>query len=155
MIGTAARLIAVALLPYFAWEMLQASAFTGMPSGGLRATLVCAMATLGDMVILILLYALSVWVFGAPQWFAPPIFARYALILLVAVIVHVGIERLMVGLGRWGYAPGHPVVPFLDVGVLVVLQPLVLVPLVFAALARWERAQSLATGLQGPSKGCQ
>jgi hypothetical protein len=41
----------------------------------------------------------------------------------------------MLGLGRWGYAAGHPVVPLLNVGVLVVLQPLILVPIVFGALA--------------------
>lgn len=45
----------------------------------------------------------------------------------------------MLGLGRWGYAAGHPVIPFLNIGVLVVLQPLILVPLVFGALAAWER----------------
>src|SRR5713101_8546476 len=87
MTGTAVRLVAVALLPYFAWEMLQAPAFTGMPRDWPAATLACAMATLGDMVILILLYALGVGIFGAP--------------------------------------------PLLGVGVLVVLQPLLLVPLVF------------------------
>src|SRR5713101_7402630 len=141
MTGTAVRLVAVALLPYFAWEMLQAPAFTGMPRDWPAATLACAMATLGDMVILVLLYALGVGIFGAPQWFASPHFARYALILLAAVVVHVGVERLMVGLGRWGYAPGHPLVPLLGVGVLVVLQPLLLVPLVFWALATWEGHQ--------------
>jgi len=130
--------VAVALLPYFAWELLQAPAFTGMPSRRLAATLACAMATGGDMVIPILLYALRVRLFGAPRWFAPPRVARYAVILLAAVVVHVGVERLMVGLGRWGYAPGHPVISLLGVGVLVVLQPLALVPLVFWALARWE-----------------
>lgn len=138
MIGPAGRLMAVALLPYFAWEMFQAPAFTGMSKDWAAATLACAIATLGDMVILILLYALGVRLFGAPCWFAPPRFARYALILLAAVVVHVGVERLMIGFGRWGYALGHPLIPLLGVGVLVVLQPLLLVPLVFWALAMWE-----------------
>jgi hypothetical protein len=141
MIGTALRLMAVALLPYFAWEMLQAPAFTGMPSDALVATLVCAVATLGDLVILLFLYALGVGLFGDPRWFVPPRFARYALVLVVAIGVHVGVERLMVGLGRWGYAAGHPLIPLLGVGVLVVVQPLVLVPLVFGALAMRERVR--------------
>ncbi len=35
-------------------------------------------------------------------------------------------------LGRWGYAPGQPLVPLLGVGVL----PVALLPAVFCALAR-------------------
>jgi hypothetical protein len=35
------RLLALTLPAYFAWEMLQAPAFTGMPKGWLQATAVC------------------------------------------------------------------------------------------------------------------
>jgi len=45
------RLLAVALPLYFAWEMVQAPFFTGMPAGWMRATLMCAQATLGDGVL--------------------------------------------------------------------------------------------------------
>ena len=67
---------------------------------------------------------------------------RYAVVLLAALAIHVMVERVMLSLGRWGYAPGHPVIPRVKVGVLVVLQPLVLVPLVFGALGGWERRPS-------------
>jgi hypothetical protein len=50
-VSTMARLLAVALPLYFAWEMLQAPLFTGMPEGWLRATAICALATLGDGVL--------------------------------------------------------------------------------------------------------
>jgi len=39
-------------------------------------------------------------------------------------------------LGRWGYSPWQPLVPLLRVGVLPVVQPVVLLPPVFWALAR-------------------
>ena len=46
------------------------------------------------------------------------------------------IERVMVHrLGRWGYQPWHPLVPVLGVGLFPVLQPIVLLPLVFWGLA--------------------
>ena len=45
------RLLAVALPLYFAWEMAQAPFFTGMPTGWVRATLMCAQAAVGDAVL--------------------------------------------------------------------------------------------------------
>ncbi len=54
---TAARLLLLALPPYFAWEMLQAPGFTGMPPGGWSATAVCAQAAVGDGVIVLVVFA--------------------------------------------------------------------------------------------------
>ena len=138
MAGPIGRLIVVTLPLYFTWEMLQAPAFTGMPEGWLAATVVCARATLGDVVIVLALFALGAGLFRSARWFVPASIGRYGVVVLAAVVIHVVIERVMLGLGRWGYAAGHPVIPLLKVGVLVVIQPLVLVPLVFGALARWE-----------------
>ena len=137
---TGARLFLIALPPYFAWEMLQAPAFTGMPPGWWAATAVCARATLGDGVIVLVVFAIGALLFRDWRWFAPPSAGRYAAVVLAGVVVQVLIEWLMVhGLGRWGYKPWHPVVPVLDVGLLVVLQPIPLLPLVFWALAHSER----------------
>jgi hypothetical protein len=38
-------LLALTLPAYFAWEMLQARAFTGVPKGWFQATAVCGVAT--------------------------------------------------------------------------------------------------------------
>ena len=47
------------------------------------------------------------------------------------------IEWVMVyRLGRWGYKPWHPIVPFLGIGVVPLLQPLVLLPFLFCVLTR-------------------
>ena len=133
------RLIIVTLPRYFTWEMLQAPAFTGMPAGWLAATAVCAQATLGDAVIVLTLFALGSCLYRDARWFVSVRGGRYGVVVLAALVIHVVVERVMLGLGRWGYAAGHPVIAFLNVGVLVVLQPLILVPLVFGALAAWER----------------
>lgn len=138
MSGVIGRLIVVTLPLYFAWEMLQAPAFTGMPEGWLAATAMCAQATLGDTVIVLALFALGAGLFRDARWFVPVRAGRYGVVVLAALVIHVVVERVMLGLGRWGYAAGHPVLPLLQVGVLVVLQPLVLVPLAFGALAAWE-----------------
>jgi hypothetical protein len=136
---TAVRVLALALPLFFAWEMAQAPAFTGMPEDWVSATAVCALAALGDGVIVLALWGTGGLLFGDPRWFAPPTLRRYAVIVLVGIGVQVLVEWVMVyGLGRWGYGPAQPILPGLRVGLLPLLQAAVLLPLVFGALARWE-----------------
>jgi len=133
------RLLVLTLPAYFAWEMLQAPAFTGMPEGWLQATAVCAVATLGDGVIVLGLFGLGWLVFRDFRWFVPPRVGRLATIVMAGIGVQVGMEWIMVyGLGRWGYAEQHPMVSFLGVGLLPILQAAVLLPVIFWTLARWE-----------------
>jgi hypothetical protein len=136
---TAVRVFALAAPVFFVWEMAQAPAFTGMPEDWVSATAVCALAALGDGVIVLALWGAGRLLFGDPRWFAPPTLPRYAAIVLVGIGVQVLVEWLMVyGLGRWGYGPGQPILPGLGVGLLPLLQAAILLPLVFGALARWE-----------------
>jgi hypothetical protein len=70
------RLLALTLPAYFAWEMLQAPAFTGMPKGWLQATAVCGVATLGDGVVVLGLFGLGWFMFRDFRWFVPPRVSR-------------------------------------------------------------------------------
>ena len=135
----AGRLLVIALPLYFAWEMLQAPAFTGMSEDWRAATAVCALAALGDGVIVLGVFGLGVLAFRDARWFTPPRLGRYAAIVVVAVAVLVAVEWVMVHrFGRWGYHPVQPVVPLVSIGILPVLQPVALLPSAFWALARWE-----------------
>jgi len=72
-------------------------------------------------------------------WFAPPSALRYSAVVLVGVALQIVVEWVMVHvLDRWGYAPSQPVLPVIGVGILPVVQPIVLLPLVFGMTARWE-----------------
>ncbi|HEV8439527.1 MAG TPA: hypothetical protein VGT40_15660 [Methylomirabilota bacterium] len=135
------RLLAIALPLYFVWEMAQAPAFTGMPQGWWAATAVCALAALGDGVIIVALWALGTVLWRDVQWFVPPRWTRYAVVVLVGIALQATIEWIMVyRLGRWGYSPAHPLVPVVKIGALPVLQAVTLSPLAFWLTARWERA---------------
>lgn len=136
---TIARLLAVALPLYFVREMLQAPAFTGMPAGWVAATAVCPLATAGDGVIVLLVFAIDALAFRDARWFVPPRSGRYATVVLLGVAIQVAVERVMVHrLGRWVYQPSQPLVPLVEIGILPFLQPLVLLPLTFWGLARME-----------------
>jgi len=143
---TCIRLLIIALPLYFAWEMLQMPAFTGLPESLLVATAWCAVATLGDGALVLVVFLIAGVLFTNPRWFAPPRLGRYAIAVLIGVLLNVAAEWLLAhGMGLWGYAPWQPLVPVVDVGVLAVLQPVVLLPLSLWLLARWER-RSPATG---------
>jgi hypothetical protein len=91
--GVVGRLIVVTLPLYFAWEMLQAPAFTGMPEEWLAATATCAQATLGDAMIVLALFALGAAVFRDARWFVPARAGRYSVVVLAALVIHVVVER--------------------------------------------------------------
>ncbi len=137
---TIGRLVLITLPLYFLWEMAQAPAFIGMPDDGLAATGFCALAAMADVVIVLALFAIGACVFGGRRWFVPPRTRRYVAIIVMGVALQVLLERLAVDrLALWGYQPWHPRVPWTGTGVIVLLQPAILLPLVFGLLAKWER----------------
>ena len=133
------RLFLVTFPIYFAWEMLQMPAFRGVPDSWLAATGVCALATIGDAVVVLALFALAGLTFRDPRWFSPPRIGRYAVIVMAGLMLQIMIERVaLCRLGWWSYRDVQPIVPGLGVGVLPLLQPIVLLPLTFWLLARWR-----------------
>jgi hypothetical protein len=133
------RLLAVALPLYFAWEMAQAPFFTGMPAGWVKATLMCAQATLGDGVLVAAVAIAGALLYRDRRWFVPPAPLRYVVAVVVGVALQIGVEWVMVyRLDRWGYASNQPVLPLVGLGILPVLQPIVLLLLRFWLTARWE-----------------
>jgi hypothetical protein len=71
-IATIVRLVAIVIPVFFAWEMLQAPAYAGMPSDWWGSTLICGKATLGDVVLVLGLFAMGWLVFRDFYWFVPP-----------------------------------------------------------------------------------
>jgi hypothetical protein len=136
--------LAIALPLNFVWELLQAPAYRSMGDTWLDGLLACARAALGDGVIFLALFGVGRLLFGR-HWFAPPRIDRYAAVLGVAVAIQIAVEWLALATGRWAYAPWHP--RLLGVGLLPLLQAVVLVPLTFIVLARWQsRAHARAGG---------
>lgn len=140
-VRTLGRLLAVTLPLYFAWEMLQAPFFTGMPAHWVAATATCALATLGDGVLVALVATAGASLYREKRWFVPPSPSPYAVVVAIGLVLQIAVEWVMVhGLDRWGYAPSQPVLPVVRVGILPVLQPIVLLPTVFWLTAKWEGA---------------
>ena len=110
-----------------------------MPRDWRLSTLVCALATIGDVMLLIALVAIGAVLFGDEHWFTPPHIGRYTAIALAGLAAQMTIEWLAVEkLYLWGYQPWHPRLPLVGTGLVPVLQPLVVVPSTLWLAARWE-----------------
>lgn len=147
--ATLPRLIAVSAPLYFTWEMLQAPAFTGMPDDWKLATVWCALATVADVAIAIVLFGVAALVSRDSRWFARRSLPRYAAVVAAGVAIQILVEWIAVDwIGLWGYRAWQPRLPVTGTGILTVLQPVVLLPLTFWLLARWYggRKRSAVTG---------
>src|SRR5712691_12619914 len=110
--------------------MLQMPAFTRLPESLLVDTAWCAVATLGDGALVLVVFLIATALFADRRWFAPPRLGRYAIAVFIGVLLNVAAEWLLArGAGLWGYASWQPFVPVVNAGVLAVVQLVVLLPL--------------------------
>lgn len=123
-----AALAFFASLLNFAWEMGQAPLYRGMASAAHEtAVRVCAVATVGDVAILLIAYALVAAVARRRRWLAAPSGRQLVGLLAAGLVVTVALEILNVYVvHRWAYAPRMP--RLFGIGVTPLLQWLVLPP---------------------------
>ena len=133
---TAAAVYLIAVVVDYPWELAQARLFrTDAHEGGVLVH--CFVASLGDGVMLLLLYALTSFVTGRVDLYRRPGLSVYTTLLLGGAVLAVAVEWMAVHvLGRWSYAEAMPQLPFFDVGLVPVLQMLILPPLIVRILGR-------------------
>jgi hypothetical protein len=119
------------LIANFAWEMLHMPLY-GKFKGGWWG---CFQASLGDVALLALLYALMACAAEDWIWFERLSRRRLLLLAMLGFLVAVVIEQRALLAGVWTYRPGMPRLPFLGIGWSPVLQ-MILIPLGLAGLSR-------------------
>lgn len=97
----------------------------------------CLLATAMDGLMMLALLGAGWAAFRERRWYMPPRALRYTVVGLVGLGLVAAFDGLGVHWFRlWGYAPWHPRV--FGLGVIALVQPMVLVPLSFWVLARWD-----------------
>ncbi len=133
-----------ALLLNFPWEVMQAPLFAGMASAPYTDVIRgCSQATVGDMVILLLAYALVALLARNRRWVLAPSSRQLALFIAIGVCITAVIEWLAthgLWIGSWTYSPAMPVVPGVGIGLSPLLQWLVL-PLLVVWFVRRQLAE--------------
>jgi hypothetical protein len=108
---------------HFVWEMAQGGRFASMaPLSFWRATSLCARATVGDVVITAIAFAIAAAAVRSYHWPAEkgqPLLP-FAIFIASGLAVTVAYEIHAIAAGRWSYAEAMPVIA--GVGVLPILQ---------------------------------
>jgi hypothetical protein len=134
---TLATLLAIGVPLNFIWEIAQMPLY--VEDGKLLEFAVhCIVPSLGDGVIVLIIFGVGWIVWRRVDWFVRPQWPARILMLVTGLIIAVVIEWVAVyGMGRWSYAENMPVLPILNVGLSPVLQMLLLPPVIFKAAAWW------------------
>jgi hypothetical protein len=128
--------VAVAL--NFPWEMAQS--FLYVRPSALLALWFCFLATLGDGLLVLLIFAFGWMVLRQRDWFQRPGPSGYLLMLVSGLLISITVEWIAVHLaGKWTYTERMPLLPGFNVGLLPVVQSLVLPALIFRTAASWVR----------------
>lgn len=91
-------------------------------------------ASLGDVLIFILIYAIGILIFKNKQWFLLKKNSIYIFSAVCGFIIAVLIEKYALSTGRWVYNNLMPMIPLLNVGLFPVLQ-MILLPLFFMKIS--------------------
>jgi hypothetical protein len=121
--------IAVAL--NYVWEIAQAPLYAGKTDWG-NALWHCFIASLGDGILVWIIYAVGWAAFRRADWYRNPGMRVYGLMLGIGLCIGLGVEWVAIHiLNRWAYTTDMPLIPGLGVGLVPVLQMLLLPPLIF------------------------
>jgi len=131
------RLLLVAILINYIWEIAQSPLYVGMDDFAV-VWWHCGLAALGDGLLVLLIYAAGWAVLRRRDWFVQPGASGYAVMLLAGLVIGVSSEWLAVFVAnRWTYTARMPLIPMLNIGLVPVAQMLVLPPLIFRIVAVW------------------
>ncbi len=134
---TLAVIFVVAVGLNYVWELAQAPLYAGLGDFS-RMLWHCFAPSLGDGLLVLLIFACGWAVLRRRDWFTRPGVRGYALMLIAGLAPATSIELVAVyALGRWEYASRMPLVPGLGVGLAPIAQMLVLPPIIFRIVASW------------------
>jgi hypothetical protein len=121
----------------YIWELLQSPFYSGMQ---INAQMFghCFLASLGDGVIVLLIYFIDWLIFRRLEWLNAYLFRRLVITGVIGFIIGVTIEWIGVNiLHRWSYNNLMPVISGLHLGLVPILQMVILPPIIFLAVGNW------------------
>ncbi|MDI1340182.1 hypothetical protein [Polaromonas sp.] len=132
-----AALFVISVLLNFPWEVAQMPLYVEEGSW-FEFALHCIIPSLGDGLIVMLIFGVGWAVRGRSDWTDQPGWAAYVLMLMTGFSVAVIVEWVgFYGLNRWSYTASMPLLPGLGIGVVPILQMLILPPVIFRITGWW------------------
>jgi hypothetical protein len=106
----------------YPWEMLQMPLYKAMSFSDPLSWLICFKASLGDGVIIVMIWGIGYLTFRNRSWFQIKRIMPVAVLLFSGAIFAVVIEIHAIRTGRWGYTELMPLAPYIEVGLSPLLQ---------------------------------
>lgn len=120
----------ISLLLNFVWENLQAPLYQGY-SNFWQHLLICSIASLGDVLIILVLYFVLATINRDLLWITKMRRSDIVMVMILGILIAVGIEKWALATGRWQYGSAMPLIPDVEVGLLPILQMAILPLLTF------------------------
>jgi len=114
-------IILLGFLLNFIWEILHSPLYQGYVNNA-QHIFISVLASVADVIMLLLLYFVFVYVFKNPYWVHKLSIQRIFLLILVGGTGATLSEFLHVSAGDWVYAVKMPLIPFVNAGLSPVLQ---------------------------------
>lgn len=115
----------VGLLLNVVWENLQAPLYQGYNNFWQHFP-ICFVASLGDMLVIVILYFLIVAVKKDVFWIVKIDKVDLAILIVAGAIIAITIEKGALYIGRWEYTSAMPLIPYIDIGFFPVVQMMLL-----------------------------
>ena len=122
----------------YPWELAQGPLFVGMDNIKF-AWVHCFGSALGDGVVTLIIYLFGCALHRSWDWSFQMTVRKYTEVATIGLAVGTVIEWVALNvLHRWRYAPEMPTVPFLDLGILPLLQMVFLLPITFFFASKYR-----------------
>jgi len=115
----------ISLVLNLVWENLQAPLYQGYSSFWQQLP-VCSVASLGDALIILVLYFVLAIVNKDMLWITKMSRADVAVLIVIEALVAIGIEKWALTTGRWQYDSAMSLIPYVEIGFLPVIQMILL-----------------------------
>lgn len=122
--------LVLAFLLNFAWEVVQMPLYKDA-SFNLQSVAFCALASIADAVMVLLIYLCFALLYKKPLWVEELTASRIFLVMVVGGIGAIIAEMRHVSAGNWAYDESMPILPIVDAGLSPVLQFMLLPVLIY------------------------
>jgi len=131
-VGKVILTFSVAVVLNYLWELAQAPLYVGLEHYNAAVFWHCFVASLGDGLMVMIIFAVGWITLHRWDWFQWPGVAGYLVMLTAGLVLTVLVEWVAVHiLARWEYADNMPTLPWLHIGLVPIAQMILVPPLVF------------------------
>ena len=123
-------MITLSFLLNFAWELIQIPLYKN-PANHTNHIAFCALASLADVLMVLLLYFGLALIFKNSFWIQQLKLRRIVIVVLIGGAGAILSEMRHLFLGSWAYDNSMPIIPLVNVGIAPVLQFMILPLLIY------------------------